>query len=87
MAGVMRPRQAVTGPVMVGRGGRPTGQADRARSSVQQWRRNIARREEDGEGKLARLWRRLVQRLMKKGLTEVTSTHPKYNLLGKRLHL
>jgi hypothetical protein len=64
-------------------GGRTSGQQASGRH-VEQWRRHVARREEEEEGGLRSLWRSLVHRLMKKGLTEVTLTHPKFGLLGKK---
>ena len=71
-------------PTGVGRVGlRPAGHRNTG-SHVRQWKRHGARREEE-EGGLTSLWRRLVDRLMKRGLTEVTQTHPKYGLLGKKL--
>ena len=48
-----------------------------------QWRRHVARREEEEEGGIRSVWRRILHKLMKKGLTEVTPAHSKYNLLGE----
>ena len=62
---------------------RPAGHQDSG-SHVRQWKRTVARKEEEAGG-LRSLWRSLVDRLMKRGLAEVTTTHPKYGLLGEIL--
>ena len=40
-------------------------------------------RDRDQEPGLVNVWRRLVTKLMNRGLTEVTSSHPSSHLLGK----
>ena len=79
----MRPKRPIVRRLTAGQEGSWNAQQD-------QWRRNVnrGRGKEDSSGNkvpggLRSLWRSLINRLMKKGLTEVTLTHPKYKLLGK----